>query len=208
MEVPGSGIEPKHPYRDLSWQERWGFNSISSIVFFLFVCLFVCFCFFSFFFLGLYLWHMEVPTLGVQSELWTPTGLHHSQSNAGSWAASATYTTAHGNARSITHWTRPGIEPVTLWFLLGLVSAAPWWELPVLLLLLFVCLFFYFLGLCLWHMEVPRLGLNWNPSSWILVGFFSTAPWWNSLFHCFWLERTAYGFLNCCTVLWLETFSF
>ena len=32
------------------------------------------------------------------------TGLHHSHSNAGSLqAASATYTTAHGNARSSTH---------------------------------------------------------------------------------------------------------
>ena len=32
-------------------------------------------------------------------------GLHHSHSNAGSriWAASATYTKAHGNAGSLTH---------------------------------------------------------------------------------------------------------
>ena len=29
------------------------------------------------------------------------------------WAASATYTTAHGNARSLTHWARPGIEPTS-----------------------------------------------------------------------------------------------
>ena len=32
-------------------------------------------------------------------------------------AASATYTTAHGNARSPTHWARPGTEPATSWFL-------------------------------------------------------------------------------------------
>ena len=36
------------------------------------------------------------------------------------WAVSVTYTTAHGNARSLTHWTRPGIEPETSWFLVGL----------------------------------------------------------------------------------------
>ena len=47
-----------------------------------FVFLFFCFCF-----LGLHLWHMEVPRLGVKSELQLPA-----------------YTTVHGNARSLTHW--------------------------------------------------------------------------------------------------------
>ena len=37
----------------------------------------------------------------------------------------ATYTTAHGNAGSLTHSTRPGIEPATSWFLVGFISAAP-----------------------------------------------------------------------------------
>jgi len=32
-------------------------------------------------------------------------------------AESATYTTAHGNAGSSTHWARPGTEPSTSWFL-------------------------------------------------------------------------------------------
>ena len=45
-------------------------------------------------------------------------------------ATSATYTTAQGNTRLLTHWTRPGIEPVTSWFLVGFVSTAPWRELP------------------------------------------------------------------------------
>ena len=44
-------------------------------------------------------------------------------------AAFATYTTAHSNAESLTHWARPGIEPETSWFLVGFVSAAPLWEL-------------------------------------------------------------------------------
>ena len=43
-------------------------------------------------------------------------------------AAFVTYTTAHGNAGSLTHWARPGIEPETSWFL---VTADPWWELPI-----------------------------------------------------------------------------
>ena len=49
-------------------------------------------------------------------------------------AASATYTTVHGNAGSLlTHWVVPGIEPTTLWFPVGFVSAAPRRELPFLI---------------------------------------------------------------------------
>ena len=40
-------------------------------------------------------------------------------------AASVTYTTAHGNARSLTSWARPGIEPASLWELVRFVSAEP-----------------------------------------------------------------------------------
>ena len=42
-------------------------------------------------------------------------GLHHSHSNAGSQALSATYTVAHNNAGSLTHWARPGIKPASSW---------------------------------------------------------------------------------------------
>ena len=56
-------------------------------------------------------------------------GLHQSRSNATSRAASAAYTTAHGNAGSLTHWARPGIEPATSQLLVRFVSAAPQWEL-------------------------------------------------------------------------------
>ena len=35
---------------------------------------------------------------------------------------SATYTTAHSNARSLTHWTRPRIEPSTSWFLVRFIN--------------------------------------------------------------------------------------
>jgi len=44
-------------------------------------------------------------------------GLCQSHSNARSNPLSANYTTAYGNAGSLTHWARPGIEPATSWFL-------------------------------------------------------------------------------------------
>ena len=53
-------------------------------------------------------------------------GLYHSHSDVG--ATSVTYTTAQGNARSLTHWERPEMEPATSCFLVGFASAAPWWE--------------------------------------------------------------------------------
>ena len=44
-------------------------------------------------------------------------------------AVSMTYTTARGNARSLTHWARPGIEPATSWFPVGFISTEPRREL-------------------------------------------------------------------------------
>ena len=49
-------------------------------------------------------------------------------------AASETYSTAHGNSRSLTHWSSPGIEPATPRFLIGFVSTAPQQELLVVVL--------------------------------------------------------------------------
>ena len=60
--------------------------------------------------------YMEVPRLGVRSEL---------QLLVYTTAASATYTTAHGNTRSLTHWARPGMEPTSSWILVGFISAVP-----------------------------------------------------------------------------------
>ena len=40
-----------------------------------------------------------------------------------------THTTAHSNARSLTHWGRPGVEPAASWFLVGFVSAVPQWAI-------------------------------------------------------------------------------
>ena len=72
-------------------------------ILFLDLILFLFFCF-----LGPWLQDMEVPRLGVESELQLPAyttttampdpicNLHH-----------------HGNARSLTHWAGPGIKPIS-----------------------------------------------------------------------------------------------
>ena len=41
------------------------------------------------------------------------------------------FTTAYGNAGSLSHWERPGIKPATSWFLVGLVSTMPQRELQI-----------------------------------------------------------------------------
>ena len=43
-------------------------------------------------------------------------------------AASVTYTTAHGNARSLTCWARSGMEPTSSWILVRFNTAKPQWE--------------------------------------------------------------------------------
>ena len=86
--------------------------------------LFVCFCF-----LGPYPQHMEVPRLGSN---WSYSCWPRPQPQQHSIRAiSATYATAHSNARSPTHWMRPGMEPASSWILVGFVSVAPQWELPI-----------------------------------------------------------------------------
>ena len=77
--------------------------------------------FFFFFFLGLYPWHMEVTKLGVKLELQLPA---YTTATA-TWiqAMSVAYTTAQGNARSLTHWVGLGIKPTSSWILVGFVTA-------------------------------------------------------------------------------------
>ena len=67
-----------------------------------------------------HLQHMGAPRLGVKSELQLGSTPQPQQCEI--WAVSAPYTTAHGNAGSLTHWARPGIKPVSSWVLVGFVT--------------------------------------------------------------------------------------
>ena len=75
--------------------------------------LFLFFYFYFFVFSGLHLWHMEVPRSNQSCCHW-PTS---QPQQFGIQAASAMYTTTHGNAGSLTHRTRPGIELASSWIL-------------------------------------------------------------------------------------------
>ena len=57
-------------------------------------------------------------------------------------AVSVIYSTAHSNARPLTHWTRSGIKPTSSWKLVGFISAEPQWELPLQVILVMAAQFF------------------------------------------------------------------
>ena len=80
--------------------------------------------------------HMEVPRLG--SNRTCSRQLTPQPQQCGIRVASAGYTTAHGNARSLTHWARPGIKPSPSWMLVRFISAEPWQELQAIFLIQFL----------------------------------------------------------------------
>ena len=82
-------------------------------IFFFFFCLFV--------FLGLHPWHMEFPKLGLNRSCSHYARGRHS--NAGSKPRLCP-------TPQLTAMLDP-IEPSTSWFLVGFISAAPWWELQI-----------------------------------------------------------------------------
>ena len=71
---------------------------------------------------------MEVTRLRVKSELQLAAYTQLQQCQI--WATSDTYITAHGKARSLTDWARPGIEPTSLWILVRFITTEPQWEPP------------------------------------------------------------------------------
>ena len=95
---------------DLPWWNWVVTVILSSKVFLIASCFLLLGAWIFFFIFFGFLQHMEVPRLGVELEL-SYAGLRHS--NTGIRAASATYTIAHSNTRSLTHWARPGIKPAT-----------------------------------------------------------------------------------------------
>ena len=66
---------------------------------------------------------MKVLKLGVELELQVPAYITATAS--GIQVKFVTYTTAHGNAGSLTHWARPGIELTSSWMLARSITTEP-----------------------------------------------------------------------------------
>ena len=66
----------------------------------------------------------------------TPISYGGSQARGLIGATAASLCHSHSNAKSLTYWVSPEIEPATSCFLVGFVSTAPWWELVQFLYLL------------------------------------------------------------------------
>ena len=84
------------------------------------------------FFLGPHPQRMEVPRLGVESELKLPADATARQH--GIQAVPATYMTACSHSGSFTHRARPAIKLESSWILVGFITAEPQWELLLALL--------------------------------------------------------------------------
>jgi len=81
--------------------------SFINFLFYLFIYLFI---------LELYVWHREVPSLGVELELWLQAYT----------TVTAMQNLSHFcNAGSLTHWGRPGIKPTCSWILVEFIPTVP-----------------------------------------------------------------------------------
>ena len=84
-----------------------------------------------FLFLGLHPQHIEVPRLGVKSELQLPV---YTTATA-TWDPSCICDLPHSSWQCWIpdqHCLRPGIKPASSWILVGFISAVPQWELQLL----------------------------------------------------------------------------
>ena len=78
-------------------------------------------------FLGLHLQHMEVPRLGVESELQLLAYTTTIATQDLSYVCDLYHSSRQ--CQSLTHWARPGIEPMSSWILARFVTTEPWREL-------------------------------------------------------------------------------
>ena len=121
------GSLPLSHKRNTYYNFKWWKNSsmrISTVYYYYYY-----YYYYYFVSLGLHPQHMELPRLGSNwSYSCQPTPQPQPQQHQIP-EASEIYTTAHGNAGSLTHSVRPGIEPTTSRFPDEFVSTAPWWEL-------------------------------------------------------------------------------
>ena len=136
-------------------------------------------CFSFFLFLGPHLQHMEVPRLGVESELYLPA--YTTATAIQDLRGMCNYTTAHNNTRSLTHWVRPEMEPASSWILVRFITTEPWWEPHK----VFLCTLFYLiLTIVIWRYSITIFIINYilqvrilKELTWVLPKVTLTSQW-------------------------------
>ena len=93
-------------------------------------------------FLGLKVQHKEVPRMGWNQIYSYQPPMSQAQEQQFR-TASVTYTTAHRNAGSLTHWARPGIKPVSSWILVRSINHWAMMGTPYVVLILALSLLRY-----------------------------------------------------------------
>ena len=76
---------------------------------------------------------------------------------------------AHGNARSLTHWAKPGIEPMSSWIpmLVGFITTELWREL---------------ISVCVWsdfwsqYLQDFKGTQYWGNKEWLILGYQEKSP--------------------------------
>ena len=133
-----------------------------------------CSTWLEFYFILVFFFFLQGCTHGIwssQARGWigaATVGLCHSHSNPDPCLV-FDIDIAHSNARSLTQWVRPGIEPASSWILVRFVTTEPQWDLPMNFSFIDMKAikltkkkeprdFFPFLRPLLQHMEVLRLG--------------------------------------------------
>ena len=111
------------PWDERSFPNSNTTNSAGGLIF----TLFYFYLFLSFFLLGPHQQHMEIPRLGVQSDLLLPAYARATATPDPSFVCDLHHSS--GNAGSPTHWARPGTKPESSRILIGFVSATPQREL-------------------------------------------------------------------------------
>jgi len=132
IEVPGPGVQPGLHLKQHKILNLLHHRGISLIKYMCCEYIFPL-CVLPFHFLILLIYFLSFcHFLGCSRGIWKFPGKgsnrscsHRPMTEPQQWgipATSATYTTAHGNAGSLTHCARPEIEPETSWFLVGFVN--------------------------------------------------------------------------------------
>ena len=82
---------------------------------------------FFFFFLGPHVQYMEVPSLGVESELQLPAYATAPAIPAPSHVCDIHYSSQ--KCQILNPWVRPAIKTASSWILVGFITTEPWWKL-------------------------------------------------------------------------------